>query len=312
MTSQLGALHANLRTGFRRNARRLAERGASSALRNPRFRRYAFNALHLLTDSASVVIDGVQYAFPTTDWIIGRSLYVDGRWDDEFMDATIKLLSEVPGSRSFQDGVFVDVGANIGTTTIQALQRYGAKRAIAVEPSPSCLPYLYANIAANRLSARCEIIEAAISDTIGEVAFRAGRDNSGAGEVLQQQVDGGQDHTVKTQRLDDLIAALDVSPADVSLVWADTEGHEYRVLSGARTLIDAGAPLLIEFWPHRLRENGDYERLVDMLAHSFKSIIDVRAYVQGTRESSVKTSVDAINAQANALGPWPTDLLLMP
>ena len=97
------------------------------------------------------------------------------------MEATVKLLADRPGIRPLSGGIFVDVGANIGTTTIQALDRFGAERVVAIEPSPRCLPYLYSNLAANKLSDRCTVMEVAMSDTPGEVAFRAGENNSGAG-----------------------------------------------------------------------------------------------------------------------------------
>jgi FkbM family methyltransferase len=283
---------------------------ASKALQHPRIRGLAFNVLHLLTDSASADIDGLHYTFSTDDWIIGRSLYIKGGWDDEFLECAVDLLRERAKSRPFSEGTFVDIGANIGTTTIQALHRYRASRVIAVEPSPRCLPYLYANLAANRLASRCDIVEAALSDRPGEVAFKVGENNSGAGQVIAK--DGTQDHVVKSQRLDDVIAALNVGYDEISLVWIDTEGHEYRVLSGAEKVIAAGTPIIIEFWPHQLRENGDYKRLVEMLASKMGEIIDIRARVQGGRPTSVETSIAAINAHADKLGPWPTDLLLLP
>jgi FkbM family methyltransferase len=310
-------LHSNqkapwqdLRTGFRRQLRKLAESAASSALQSRRVRGYAFDALHLLTDSASVTVDGVQYSFSTDDWIIGRSLYVNGCWDDEFMKTAVAFLDERSEGQPFSEGVFVDVGANIGTTTIQALDRFNARHAIAIEPSPQCLPYLYSNLAANRLSNRCDIIEAALSDVPGEVAFRIGENNSGAGEVIKET--DGPDRIVSSQKLDDIILSLGVGLSELSLVWIDTEGHEYRVLNGAKNVIRAGIPIVIEFWPQRLRENGDLAPLVGLLVDDFKTIIDVRAQMQGTRECLIGNSVKAINAHAEALGSQLTDLLLLP
>lgn len=300
----------NLRTEARRVIRKVSEDAASKALRHPLIRAYSFNALHLLSDSASVDIDGLHYTFSTDDWIIGRSLYVKGGWDDEFLECAVELLRERSNGRPLTEGTFVDIGANIGTTTIQALHRYHARRAIAVEPSPRCLPYLYSNLAANRLASRCDVVEAALSDRLGEVAFKVGENNSGAGQVVTN--DGTQDHIVEAQPLDHVIDSLNVGFDELALVWVDTEGHEYRVLSGAEKVIAAGVPIVIEFWPHQLRENGDYERLVEMLASKMGEIIDIRARVQGGRPSGVQTSTEAINVHADKLGPWPTDLLLLP
>jgi FkbM family methyltransferase len=300
----------NLRTEARRVIRKISEDTASKALRHPLIRAYSFNALHLLSDSASVDIDGLHYTFSTDDWIIGRSLYVKGGWDDEFLECAVELLRERSKGCSLSKGTFVDIGANIGTTTIQALHRYQARRAIAVEPSPRCLPYLYSNLAANRLASRCDVVEAALSDRLGEVAFQVGENNSGAGQVVKN--DGTQDHIVKSKPLDQVIDSLNVAFDELALVWVDTEGHEYRVLSGAEKVIAAGTPIVIEFWPHQLRENGDYELLLEMLASKIGEIIDIRARVQGGRPSNVESSIAAIDAHANNLGPWPTDLLLFP
>jgi FkbM family methyltransferase len=263
-----------------------------------------------LTDSASVDIDGLHYTFSTDDWIIGRSLYIKGGWDDEFLECAVQLIQDRSKSQPLADGIFVDVGANIGTTTIQALHRYHARRSIAVEPSPHCLPYLYSNLAANRLASRCDIIEAALSDRPGEVAFEVGENNSGAGKVVA--IDGTPDRIVESQQLDQLISSLNVAFDELSLVWIDTEGHEYRVLSGAEKVIASGTPIVIEFWPEQLRENGDYGRLLELLATKIDQIIDIRALVQGGRPSSVESSIEAINAHADKLGPWPTDLMLLP
>ena len=303
-------MRPTLRAGLRRHIRNFAESAASTALKSPRVRGYAFDALHLLTESASATINGVHYSFSTNDWIIGRSLYISGRWDDEFMEATVKLLADRPGIRPLSGGVFVDVGANIGTTTIQALNRFGAERVVAIEPSPRCLPYLYSNLAANKLSDRCTVMEVAMSDVPGEVAFRAGENNSGAGEVLQ--AGGTPDYIVPARKLDDVISFLGISADDLSLVWVDTEGHEYRVLSGASRVLDAGIPMVIEFWPERLHENGDFDSLVEILARRIGTIIDVRAQVRGTQDPLVESTVSAINAYAKTLGPLATDLLLLP
>lgn len=300
----------NLRTEARRVIRKVSEDAASKALRHPVIRACSFNALHLLTDSASIDIDGLHYTFSTDDWIIGRSLYVNGGWDDEFLECAVELVGERSKGRPFTEGTFVDIGANIGTTTIQALHRYHGRRAISVEPSPRCLPYLYSNLAANRLASRCDVVEAALSDKPGEVAFKVGKNNSGAGQVVTN--DGTQDHIVKSQPLDQVIDSLNVGLGELALVWVDTEGHEFRVLSGAEKVIAAGTPFVIEFWPHQLRENGDYELLLKLLVSQMREIIDIRARVQGGRPSNVENSVAAIDAHANRLGPWPTDLLLLP
>lgn len=310
MTSAETSLKHLVRGRARRYIRKFAEEAASAALRSRVFRGYAFDVLHLLTDSASATTDGLQYFFSTNDWVIGRSLYASGHWDSKFLEASVALLAEEPFRRQMADSIFIDVGANIGTTTLHALHRFKAARAVAIEPSRECLPYLRANIAANCLSERCTIMEFAASDTEGEVSFQANRDNSGGGEIESDREK--TDYVVPSRKLDDLLAQLGIAPDEISLVWMDTEGHEYRVLRGAEGILSAGVPVLIEFWPQRLRHNGDFDSLVRLLAEKTRKIIDVRAYVQQTRQPWVEPTVSSLTARANILGSGQTDLLIQP
>lgn len=299
-----------VRQSARRSIRSFAEAAASLSLRSRTLRAYAFDALHLLTPAASATVDGLHYTFSTDDWIIGRSLYVTGQWDNCFLEAIVNLLDSEPPGRRVANNTFIDVGANIGTTTLQALHRFNAARVVAIEPSRECLPYLRSNIAANCFWERCAIVEAAVSDVEDELAFRAGRGNSGGGALTSGG--GEKDYLVPTRRLDDILAQLGISSDEISVVWIDTEGHEYRVLSGADGILASGAPFVIEFWPDRLRHNGDFDSLIGLLAHRFGRIIDIRAHVHGDLKPPVEPTVISLTARANALGRGQTDLLLLP
>lgn len=286
------------------------EETASAALRSRVLRGYAFDVLHLLTELASARTGGLQYFFSTNDSVIGRSLYVSGRWDSELLEASVALLAEEPSRSQMADSIFADVGANIGTSILHALHTFKAARAVAIEPSRECLPYLRANIAANCLSERCTIMEFAASDIEGEVSFRVNRDNSGGGEIKSGRET--TDYVVPSRRLDDLLAQLGITPDEISLVWMDTEDHEYRVLRGVEGILNAGVPVIIEFWPQRLQHNGDFDSLVILLAEKARKIIDVRAYVQQTREPWVEPTVPSLTIRANILGSAQTDLLILP
>jgi FkbM family methyltransferase len=292
--------------------RKGAERSSAFALNNQSVRAAAFASLHLLTESASVESNGLFYLFPTSDWIIGRSLYMRGRWDDEFLECAVDLAARLSSAPPFSGGVVVvvDVGANIGTTSLQMLKRFEVSRVVAVEPHPVCLRYLQANIAANGYSSKCTIIHAAASDVAGEVALETNTDNSGGAQIIPSATLAS--YVVQSETLDAMVLSNDIDPADLSLVWVDAEGHEYRVMKGAARIIEAKVPFLIEFWPQRLRENGDFDLLVDLIVDCVSRIMDVRTHVERTRPHDIPPTRAGILKASVALDAWPTDLLLIP
>ena len=270
----------------------------------------AFAALHLMSPSASVESDGLFYFFPTDDWIIGRSLYMNGGWDEDYLNCAVDLVGRLSAGPAVGGGVVLDVGANIGTTALQLLHRFDVPRVVAVEPSPVCLRYLRANVAANGFSDRCTIVELAVSDVAGSVALQTDADNSGGAQIVGDELLA--DVVVPSETLDEILLATGVDPGSVSMVWVDVEGHEYRVLKGAGRLLEADVPFFIEFWPRRLRENGDFDLLVDLIVGRMTQIVDVRARVDGTRPAVVEPTRAGMLATSAALGAWPTDLLLIP
>ena len=262
-----------------------------------------------MSSSASVESDGLFYFFPTDDWIIGRSLYMAGSWDEDYLSCAVDLIGELSSGPAIGQGVVFDVGANIGTTTLPMLHRFDS-RVVAVEPSPVCLRYLRANVAANGLAARCTIVELAVSDAAGSVALQTDADNSGGAQIVGDEFLA--DLVVRSETLDDIAEATGVDPKEISMVWVDVEGHEYRVLQGAKRILEANVPFFIEFWPKRLRENGDFDLLVDLIVGRMTQIVDVRARVDGSRSHVVEPTRAGLLAASDALGEWPTDLLLIP
>jgi FkbM family methyltransferase len=196
----------------------------------------------------------------------------------------VELLRE---SGAAPDGrVFVDVGANIGTTTLPALARYGFERAIAVEPEPENVRLLRANAALNRLDQRVVVVEAAVGSSPGRAAFRRGKQTrhgwrAGAGSLLKADRSGGPEIEIVT--VDGVLAELGVDPASVGLLWLDVQGYEGHALAGATGLIDAGVPVVFASRPRKLAKAGKLDELVERIATGYTQVADLRptAAVEG-------------------------------
>lgn len=118
----------------------------------------------------------------------------------------------------------VDVGANIGSLTLQAARCVGpGGRVIAVEPHPRTFGYLLGNLKLNGV-ANVEPFNVALGDTEGVVTLSSDRQDDQNAVVA-----GGSDLSVRVCPLDALVPPT----AHVALLKIDVEGYERFVLAGA-------------------------------------------------------------------------------
>ena len=154
--------------------------------------------------------------------------------------------------------LFIDVGAHLGFYTLEALD-LGAE-VIAIEPSPTLLPLLKANIDLNGFDGL--VVPIAVADVKG-VSYLGGPDLS-RGAI--GQVEGFE---VPTVTLDEIIGDRTVAGVKV-----DVEGAELAVLQGAsRALGEKRIGLLQLEWITK----SDRSVLVDILsAHGYELLAPSR------------------------------------
>jgi FkbM family methyltransferase len=206
-----------------------------------------------------------------TPWIIAKGHYQ--RDDFETAWAQCRRLAPRP-----EGGIFVDVGANVGTTTLYALRTGGFSRAVCMEPAPDNLTLLRLNVSENGLSDVVSVIDAACSDREGTADLLITSGNQGDHRLARDQ-SAPDTHElvleVATVPLDRALESVDARPDDVSMVWVDTQGHEPGVLAGASGLIAAGAPFVIEFWPDQYRQAGTLDSLIALIQEQFTQYFDL-------------------------------------
>ena len=140
-----------------------------------------------------------------------------------------------------------DVGANHGRLSLLCA-RHGATRVLAIEPLASNITVFNEHMAANpAISARIDLLQAAIADEDGVAEF-VSNDRDGAvgqirsGEVAQYQHSASTSVTsVASWRLDTLRATRR-APA---LLKIDVEGAEVLVLRGATRILATDRPIVV-------------------------------------------------------------------
>lgn len=245
--------------------------------------------------------EGMTFIVPSTDQVVGRQTFARAAFDLEFMDAAIALVRAECGE-SVKDRIFLDVGANIGTSAVAALVRFGASRVVAVEPEENNLRLLRANLALNGLHDRADIHEVALSNRSEVGRLGLSPDNPGDHRVSADTSRVGVE--ISLRQFGDLPLEID----DVGLVWMDVQGHEGHVFDGAGLSLD-GVPVVTEFWWDVMNQNGGLPMFADALRRR-RGIIDIRsAMATGTASITGPNEVDAL---LDSLRHKITDLLLLP
>lgn len=283
----------------------------------------AFAAARPFTDNLTTTVDGIRYRVSTRDQAVGRVLYMGRVPDGDLLTGYFDLIGDEVGRPAVKGTTCLEIGANIGTTTLPIVLRHGAGRCIALEPAPANLVLLRANLAANGVGPdRVSVLPVAASERRGTVEFELSGVNSGDHRVRHRDGPGEKEPelyseknrpviSVPTERVDDILAEQDVDLNDLGLAWIDTQGHEGHVLAGAHRLLASTAPVIMEYWPYGLRRAGGLELLHWLIRDSGRRVIDLREALQnGAARTLSRAELDGL-PERYPDGQY-TDLALLP
>lgn len=255
-------------------------------------------------------MQGARILVRTDDPFVSAAVFSEGSYADagELEAAVRTLRTNGYSERLDNRGIFLDVGANIGTATVSALARQGFDKAVAIEPEPGNLSLLRANVALNGFHERVRVIAAAVGAQDGQVELLVNRENPGDHRVATGSASAasGQSVSVPLRSIDSLVASGELEPSRVGLLWIDVQGFEAEVLRGASTIIEAGVPTVIEYAPeHMASELG---ALRELIASRFALVGDLREARTGT---AITLRPASEIAEVRPAGRF-TDLLLLP
>lgn len=123
------------------------------------------------------------------------------------------------------ENIFIDIGANIGTTTLEASIKVGSKgKCYSFEPNPKIFKYLKGNISLNRCK-NVSLFNMALGDKNGFCCFS---------DIYTDESNSVQPNSTGLQvpmsRLDDVV----IDESKIDLIKIDVLGYEKFVLLGAK------------------------------------------------------------------------------
>lgn len=254
------------------------------------------------------------FVVPSDDLTVRPKLFLNG-WRSEFVVLERAVRCVRDDGRHVAGGAIVDVGANLGTTTLAALRLHGFARAVACEPDPRNAAFLRSTVAINGLDDAVVVVEAALADVPGRASFAVrplAREGwlSGVGVVRVGATPEAGEVDVAVTTLDELVSRGVVDPGGTSLVWVDAQGHEGFVLAGARALLENRVPFVTAVRRKRLAKAGGLQRFREVAGASFASFVDLRRPNLKAEWTPQRRPIDELQSVVDA--PRSTDVLLLP
>jgi FkbM family methyltransferase len=245
----------------------------------------------------AVEADGARFLVATRDRHMGRHLFLkQTRPEFRVLGRAVTLIETLMGDDAIAGRLFVDVGANIGTSTVSALVSHRFGSAVACEPEEENYRLLRANVALNDLEGRVTALRVGVSDRVGHSNLVVTGGPAGKSRVVLDRrrivdkmtsravrrlddPDEGPEMTVtdlELVTLDELSRSGVVDRERLGMVWIDAEGHEGHILHGAGTVADAGVPIVFEFHPAGLEAEGTRGMVQEVTEQCYTHFVDVR------------------------------------
>ena len=240
-----------------------------------RLKHFFWREVHFDTLNAPLAVSNhtrENYLVYTSDKVIGKLLYCRGDFDFQKFERALCILNlETKNEVVLRNLVLFDIGANVGSIGIPAIKRGYVDHVIAFEPDPDNFRLLRINAILNGVDDRMECHQVALGAEYGVAELKRNESNHGdhririsTGRLDESEGDNASDF-VKTEvrRVDDFLT--DESDC---ILWIDVQGYEADVLAGAKTALRNVCPLILEFTPNDLTENGKMDQLVGYLTGS--------------------------------------------
>ena len=159
-------------------------------------------------------------------------------------------------------GTYIDIGANIGLTTIP-VARNPLVRCIAFEPEPLNFSFLKRNVARNAADGTVDFQQVALYHSRGIMSLAVADGNIGDHRLTQGEIPGRQTVEISTLLLDDFLDKI-VEPLAIKI---DTQGAEPSILAGGRKVVAKAGLLAMEFCPFLIEQlGGDPNVVIDLLS----------------------------------------------
>lgn len=275
----------------------------------PGTRGYLWKEMHGNVPIHSCIVENdLLYAGAGTDDVIMREMFIMRRnWQESMLTAFFKLAEKFY-DQSVQDnrGIFIDIGAHIGTTSIYAKTKINKElRVIGFEAWEKNYDFFRINCILNHVE-DITVENLALSNSNEVKYFITDCRNTGNGHVSLDKMTKNIVHTVT---LDWYLKQQKIDEQEISYIWMDTEGHESEIVEGAmETLKKKKIPLIQEFNAGKYKQKNMFDDYCRNINSIYEQFIDMNEYLQGIEKSYSTSDLQAFACELERRGIEETDL----
>ena len=239
----------------------------------------------------STVIDGVRWRVPRP---------ADDRTTAEWKELQFRFpYHAILQTREVSvGGLMLDIGANVGRTSIPRVIFGDAVAAYCAEPDPANYACLRRNVVDNGLGGLVMPDQVAIGGRNGTVTLELSTKHTGHHVKFGAPPRTLSDRYIEVQSctLDAWVTKHQIDLDAVTFIKVDVEGYEQQVLDGAAAVLDkTHIAWQLEVWARRLAAaGGGVTRFAETLAAHFTHFIDLRRDIATSRVRPI----DDIHAMA--------------
>jgi FkbM family methyltransferase len=221
---------------------------------------------------------------------------VTSSWNDQFVlreyaetgTFAPAISSELTKFFGSGDGTYMDVGANIGLTTIP-IARNSRIRCLAFEPEPLNFEFLTRNVDRNAPGHSVEFHQVALFHSRTLMSLAIADTNIGDHRITLESVAGRRSIEIPAVPLDDFLGRV-TGPLAIKV---DTQGAEPFVVAGGSVVLARAGLLATEFCPYLMRQLGGDPNVVVALMSGFD-----RVAVMGGGQAEIPNFVGHLEAQS--------------
>jgi len=247
------------------------------------------------------------YIFDINDTYIPSIMYTTKETYSKLdIDLFFKLSSKKFKLKHSSNDIFLDIGANIGTTSVYVSKNIKPHLSIlAFEPDKLNYKLLLANSIINSCT-DFNVENLALSDKEGIANFFVDQENRGASKIVKNNNEFVQEsHRIQTIRFDDYIKKSRIEDR-IKYIWMDVEGHEPYALNGMKKFLASHKlPLYMEFSPS-LMNNYDFNLLYNLLSIVYSGFYKIKSkekevYYKEYKINKLKNMFDKKCEQCNIM-----------
>ncbi len=158
-------------------------------------------------------------------------------WNGAYDSDEVRFLR----SATPDNGVFMDIGANVGMILIQLISTSSLERAIAIEPIRVNFDRLQAAVNMTGSPIRCDLLNVALGQDEGQIELvKEGGDSVSDNAVVAAAGEVGEQ--VELTRLDRVVEQLELGRLDT--IKIDVEGFEAHVFRGGASTVQRFRPVV--------------------------------------------------------------------